>query len=61
MLNTKLTKEDFLARCANAYDVGLITPELMQLLADWTDAMLRLEHSLFTIGGQSQLHYIWDF
>jgi hypothetical protein len=60
-MNRTLTKEDFLARCANAYDVGLITPELMQLLATWTDAMLRLEHSIFTIGGQSQLHYVWDF
>ena len=31
------------------------------MLSDWTNAMLRLEHSLFTIGGQSQLRHIWDF
>ena len=56
----ELTKEEFLARCANAYDSGLITKDLMHLMEDWLDAMMRLEHSLFTTG-QSQFHYVWDF
>ena len=56
-----LTKEEFLARCANAYDCGLINKKLMYLLGAWVDAVMRLEHSVFTINGQSQLHYVWDF
>ncbi len=60
-MSEKLTKEEFLARCANAYDCGLVTKDLMHLLNQWLDTMMRLEHSLFTYGGQSQLHYVWDF
>lgn len=45
----KLTKEQFLARCANAYDAGLCTPERMRLLERWVDMVMRLE------GGQTYI------
>lgn len=38
-----MTKEDFLARCANAYDAGLVTPERLRLMDRWLDSVLRLE------------------
>ena len=59
--NNTRSKEEFLARCANAYDCGLITTESLQLLNGWVDTMMRLEHSLFSMNGQSQLHTVWDF
>jgi hypothetical protein len=60
-MSEKLTKEEFLARCANAYDCGLVTKDLMHLLNQWLDTMMRLEHSIFTYSGQSHFHYVWDF
>lgn len=45
-----LTKDQFLARCANAWDMGLCTPERLALLREWVDAILRFE------GGQT---YNW--
>lgn len=48
-----MTKEEFLARCANAYDAGLVAPERLVLLDRWIDSVLRFE------GGQ--LRYWLDF
>lgn len=45
-----MTKADFLSRCATAYDAGLITPESLRLLREWTDAMLRYQHTQFSDG-----------
>jgi hypothetical protein len=41
----QLSKEDFLARCGNAYDAGLITPYRMNLMARWLDVIMREGHS----------------
>lgn len=48
-----MTKEQFLARCANAYDMGLCTPERLRLLDRWLDFVLRFE------GGQ--MRYAVEF
>lgn len=48
-----LTKEQFLARCATAYDMGHIRPETITLLNKWLDFVLRFE------GGQ--VSYVADF
>lgn len=37
------TKEEFLKRCANAYDMGLIKTDVIHLLAKWTDIVMRVE------------------
>ncbi len=55
-----MTKEEFIARCENAYDCGLVTPKAMKLMEAWLDAMMRLEHSLFSYG-QTQASYVWSF
>lgn len=44
-----MTKKDFLARCSNAFDMGLCFPEILQLAERWTDGVMRYE------GGQ--IHY----
>lgn len=38
-----LNKRDFLKRCENAWNAGLITPETLRLLNRWLDMVLRLE------------------
>ena len=43
-----MTKKEFLARCAMAWDAKVITQERLQLLAHWVDAIFRLE------GGQTR-------
>lgn len=48
-----LTKEEFLKRCANAYDMGLASFDILQHLHNTYDAMHRLE------GGQ--FHYFAEF
>jgi hypothetical protein len=48
-----MSKEEFLARCANAYDAGLCTPERLRLLERWLDFVLRFE------GGQ--MSYVAEF
>ena len=50
---SNISKEQFLARCATVYDMGLAKPELMRLMRDWLDAVMRYEHTLFS-HGQSQ-------
>lgn len=40
-----MTREQFLARCANAYDMGLITPENLRLMERWLDTIMREGHS----------------
>jgi hypothetical protein len=39
-----LTKEKFLARCANAWDAGLIRPQTLRRLEQAADTFLRLVH-----------------
>lgn len=53
MSDTEQQKQDFLARCANAFDAGLCTPERLRLLDKWIDAVMRFE------GGQ--MAYFADF
>lgn len=48
-----MTKEQFLARCGNAYDAGLCTPEQLRLLDRWLDFVMRFE------GGQ--MAYVAEF
>lgn len=42
-----MTKQDFLARMANAYDMGLCKPEVLKLAERWTDGVMRLEGGQF--------------
>lgn len=42
-----MTKEDFLARMSNAYDMGLCKPEVLRLAERWTDGIMRLEGGQF--------------
>ena len=53
MNDSEQQKQDFLARCANAFDAGLCTPERLRLLDKWIDAVMRFE------GGQTA--YFADF
>jgi hypothetical protein len=53
MTESERQKRDFLARCANAFDAGLCTPERLRLLDKWIDAVMRFE------GGQTA--YFADF
>ena len=48
-----MTKEQFLARCENAFNVGLCTPERLRLMERWLDFVLRFE------GGQ--MSFVVDF
>jgi hypothetical protein len=48
-----MTKDELLARVANAYDCGLLSDVRLSLLARWLDFVMRLE------GGQ--IHYAVDF
>jgi len=56
----KLTKDEFLARCSTAYDIGLVTTESLKLLELWVDNMMRLEHS-FLGSGQTQMSTVLSF
>jgi len=38
-----LTKEEYMERCSTAYDVGLVSSEVLTLLKDWTNFVMRLE------------------
>lgn len=40
-----MTKEGFLARCATAYDAGLLTPYRLHLMDRWLDVVMREGHS----------------
>jgi len=56
-----MTEKQFIARCRNAYRAGLARPELMRLLREWVDAMLRYQHTQFSHGqgqGQDWLRFI---
>ena len=48
-----LTRDEWLARCATVYECGLAQPELMRLMRDWLDALMRHEHTQFS-NGQGQ-------
>lgn len=49
-----MTKDEYMQRCETVWAKGLARPELFGLLRDWLDAVMRYEHSLFSIGGQTQ-------
>lgn len=49
-----MTRDEFLARCATIYDTGRARPELFRLMRDQLDAVMRYEHTMFSIGGQTQ-------
>jgi len=55
-----MTKEEFLARCGNAYDMGLCNDNQLRLLATWADAVLRAEHT-FLGKGQDQFDNVKRF
>ena len=59
-MKREITKEEFLARCSNAYDAGLIDMNRLTLMAQWLDVMMRLEHSWLS-NGQTQMRYVLDF
>lgn len=42
-----MTKEQFIKRCETIYDMGLATNEVLRLMSQWTEAIMRLE------GGQT--------
>lgn len=52
-MSATMTRDHFLARCATAFDMGLVTVESLGLLERWIDCVLRLE------GGQ--LQYVATF
>lgn len=54
-----LTKEKWLARCANAFDMGLVTRERMHLLDMWVDTALRA--GAVACGVRQQCEYLVDF
>lgn len=63
-----MTKAEFLARAANAYDAGLITPDRMRLMSAWLDVVMREGHSRVCdfaaavgVDRQSQWKYVADF
>lgn len=41
-----MTREEWLARCGTVYDMGLAQPEVLNLLQDWSDTVMRLEHTM---------------
>ena len=43
-----LTREQWLSRCNTVYECGLAQPELMRLMRDWLDALMRYEHTHFS-------------
>jgi hypothetical protein len=56
-----LTEAEFLERCRVAYRYGLGRPEISRLLERWVDAVMRMEHSLFSHGqsqGRSWLEFL---
>ena len=53
-----MTKEEFLARCANAFDAGLCTPQRLRILDRWTDFALR--YNGVHLGQTGQDRYLFD-
>ena len=50
-----MTRDEFLKRCATAYDAGLCRPEFLSLLRVWLDAMLRLQAGGVVLGEHPDL------
>lgn len=48
-MGNAMTREEFLARCANAWDSGLCTLDRIKLLERWIDMVARFE------GGQTHI------
>jgi len=44
-----MTKQEFLDRCANAWDTGRVTPERLRLMRDWLDFVMRFEGGQISI------------
>ena len=55
-----MTESEFLARCATIYRKGHARPELLRMMRDWLDALMRYEHTMFS-SGQSQGSYWMEF
>jgi hypothetical protein len=55
-----LTKEQWMARCSSAYDAGLTRMSVLRLMTRWSDLVMRINHTLFSIGGQSQGDMVWE-
>ena len=55
-----MTKSQFIKRCENAWDMGLITPERLRLMERWCDFVMRFDHT-FIGYGQTQGTYVIDF
>ena len=49
-----MTHDEYIARCETIWRKGHARPELFSLLRNWLDAVMRYEHSLFSLGGQTQ-------
>jgi hypothetical protein len=60
MRDNELTKDQWLARCANVYDMGLVTWDQLLLMERWLDFVMRFEHTMFS-HGQSQGDMCWRF
>lgn len=52
-----MTKDEYMKRCETIWNTGNARPELFRLLRDWLDAVMRYEHSLFSMDGQTQGRY----
>jgi len=55
-----MTKEQFLARCETAYDMGLATPGRLRLLGRWVEAVMRLEGGQFGRAVRQLLNHTGD-
>jgi hypothetical protein len=51
--NDALTKEEFMRRCETIWNKGYARPKLFRLMFNWLDAVMRLEHTMFS-DGQTQ-------
>ena len=49
MSQPSLTRQQWLERCAAAYDAGDITDESLKVLERWADAMMRLQGGQFSL------------
>lgn len=49
-----MTKDEYMMRCETIWAKGHARPELFLLMRDWLDAVMRHEHTMFSVGGQTQ-------
>jgi hypothetical protein len=55
-----MTREEFLARCANIYDTGHAEPSLLFMMRDWLDAVMRYEAFAFGADPGKNQKADWD-